>query len=148
PVVRPLLAAWRSEIEAHGLTRGLSPMHDPSNLDLRHFRNRLRHELLPILEGYNPGVRQSLFRTAQIMAAERELLEGLVDAAWPAAVRQAGPGCLALGRQALLAFDGRPRRAPPDSRWGCGFDRPGPGSRAAPAGRRHPLPLVPAAAES
>jgi len=101
-LVRPLLATWRSEIEAHGSMRGLNPINDPSNLDLRHFRNRLRHELLPILEGYNPGVRQSLFRTAQIMAAERELLEGLVDAAWPTAVRQAGPGCLALERQALL----------------------------------------------
>jgi len=101
-LVRPLLATWRSEIEAHGSLRGLSPIHDPSNLDLRHFRNRLRHELLPILESYNPGVRQSLFRTAQIMAAERELVEGLVDAAWPASVRQAGPGCLALDRQTLL----------------------------------------------
>ena len=101
-LVRPLLATWRSEIEAHGSKRGLSPIDDPSNLDLRHFRNRLRHELLPILQGYNPGVRQSLLRTAQIMAAERELLVGLVDAAWPAVVRQAGPGCLALDRQALL----------------------------------------------
>jgi len=101
-LVRPLLTSWRSEIEIHGSMRGLSPIDDPSNLDLRHFRNRLRHELLPILEGYNPGVRRSLFRTAQIMAAEQDLLEGLVDAAWPAAVRQAGPGCLALDRQALL----------------------------------------------
>lgn len=101
-LVRPLLATWRSEIEAHGSLRGLSPIDDPSNLDLRHFRNRLRHELLPILEGYNPGVRQSLFRTAQIMAAEQELVEGLVDVAWPASVRQAGPGCLALDRRALL----------------------------------------------
>jgi tRNA(Ile)-lysidine synthase len=101
-LIRPLLAVRRSEVEAHCATRRLTPLSDPSNLDLSHFRNRLRRELLPILEGYSPGVRLSLWRTAQIMAAEQELIEQLTDAAWHRVIREAGPGCLAFDREALL----------------------------------------------
>lgn len=101
-LIRPLLTTWRAEVERYCALRGLEPMRDPSNLDPRHFRNRLRHKLLPLLEDYNPQVRQSLFRTAQIMAAECELLDRTVQAAWPRCVRAAGAGCLAMDREAVL----------------------------------------------
>ncbi|HLB47920.1 MAG TPA: tRNA lysidine(34) synthetase TilS, partial [Anaerolineales bacterium] len=45
------------------------------------FRNRLRHELIPFLESYNPNIREILFRTADVMAGEYELLRGLIEEA-------------------------------------------------------------------
>jgi tRNA(Ile)-lysidine synthase len=81
-IVRPLLIAARSEVEAYCTERGLQPMRDPTNADTTYFRNRLRHELLPALETYNPNIRTTLARTAEVMAGEHELVLRAVDALW------------------------------------------------------------------
>jgi tRNA(Ile)-lysidine synthase len=86
-LVRPLLSVPRSDIEAYCQLHSLSPRFDRSNLDTTFFRNRLRHELLPLLESYNPNIRASLRRTAQIAAADYELLAQQRDAAWSRLVK-------------------------------------------------------------
>jgi tRNA(Ile)-lysidine synthase len=42
----------------------------------------LRHELIPNLETYNPAVRKLIWRTAEIVRGESELIDRLVDAVW------------------------------------------------------------------
>lgn len=81
-LIRPLLEVPRSAIEAYCRRQGLSPRFDRSNLDTTYYRNRLRHELLPVLETYNPNVREVLRRTAQVMAADHELLRCELEEAW------------------------------------------------------------------
>ena len=56
PLVRPLLETWRGDL---GILyrHALNPVFDPSNQDPTFFRNRLRRELIPYLENYNPRVR-------------------------------------------------------------------------------------------
>ena len=103
-LVRPLLAIWREEILAYLGERGLQPSIDLSNLDQTYFRNRLRHELLPMLERYQPNVRQLLWRTADVSGEERRLMDRLVEAAWDACVRQQGPGYLDLDGASLNAL--------------------------------------------
>jgi tRNA(Ile)-lysidine synthase len=72
-VVRPLLTVTRAEVIEYLQARRLSWREDPSNADRRFLRNRIRHELLPLLEReYNPGIRQVLWRTAEILRAEAE----------------------------------------------------------------------------
>lgn len=71
---RPLLDITRSEIEAYLVERGLLWREDSTNLDTAYLRNRIRHELLPLLEQYNPAIRSSLATTATILSAENELL--------------------------------------------------------------------------
>lgn len=102
-VIRPLLELRRAQTAAHCAAQGLPPLHDPSNLDLRFFRNRLRHELIPQLLVYSPGIEATLLRTAKLMAAETELVDDLVEFNWSGWVREAGPGALALNRDRLLA---------------------------------------------
>jgi tRNA(Ile)-lysidine synthase len=64
-VVRPLLQATRAEVLAYLRRLGQPYREDQSNLDLRHTRNRIRHELLPHLaDRYNPGVVAVLARLA------------------------------------------------------------------------------------
>jgi tRNA(Ile)-lysidine synthase len=78
PYVRPLIQVWRKEIRAYEPFLPFSPIEDPSNRDLSIPRNRIRHELLPLLEdGYNPSVRRALLREADILADLGELLEAL-----------------------------------------------------------------------
>ena len=92
PLVRPLLDVWRTEVEAYCTERGLDPVTDRTNLDTTYFRNRLRHELLPYLESYNPAIRQALKRTARVMAGDSQVLEGLVEVAWQQCLDREGPG--------------------------------------------------------
>lgn len=81
-IIRPLLAVSRAEIEAYLAAHELEYRTDATNADTTFFRNRLRHELLPFLETYNPNIREILFRTADVMAGEYELLRGVIEKAW------------------------------------------------------------------
>ena len=70
-IVRPLLSVSRDEIEAYLESLGQSWREDASNLDHRFLRNRVRHELLPLLEReYNPNMRQALSDLADLARAE------------------------------------------------------------------------------
>lgn len=86
-LVRPLLDITRDEIETYCQQHDLHPRIDRSNLDTTYFRNRLRHELLPYLETYNPNIREVLRRTAQVIAADYALLQDCLERAWAEIVR-------------------------------------------------------------
>jgi len=102
-LIRPLLALSRAQTIEHCASVGIVPREDSSNADPAFFRNRLRRELLPILEGYNPGIREVLKRTGRVMRDQAELTLALVEAAWPSVVRPAGKGALALRTGPFLA---------------------------------------------
>ncbi len=75
-VVRPLLGTRRQELRAHLQQIGQMWREDLSNLDVKHARNRIRHELLPLLErDYNPALAQVLAESAEVARAEEEYWE-------------------------------------------------------------------------
>jgi tRNA(Ile)-lysidine synthase len=96
PLVRPLISVWREEVIAYCRDHELYPVIDQSNLDTTIYRNRLRHELIPYLETYNPGIKQVLHRTIHILAGEYDVLERVVDQAWETALVDQGRGYVAL----------------------------------------------------
>jgi len=102
-LVRPLLSVGRDEIERYCDTYQLEPVLDESNADPGFFRNRLRIELLPELETYNPQVRRRILEMSDIMAAEEELLASLTDDAWHDALLAQEKSYVAIGRTAWLA---------------------------------------------
>jgi len=110
PLVRPLLGWWRADTERYCRENGLSPIDDPSNADTVYFRNRLRHELIPQLERYNPRFREALVRTALGLQGDDELLAELVDSAWQQSVREGGAGFVAFKRTALESMPAALRR--------------------------------------
>lgn len=75
--VRPFLGVTRHQIEAYLAGGGLSFRTDSSNSDTSFLRNRVRHELLPYLETYNPSVRERLTATADALAADEAVLDAL-----------------------------------------------------------------------
>ncbi|MBI4768930.1 MAG: tRNA lysidine(34) synthetase TilS [Chloroflexi bacterium] len=103
-LVRPLLGLTRADTEAYCAARGWTPVADPSNADTALFRNRLRHELLPLLAEYNPNIRQVLARTAEVLAADYEALAAESERAWAAVAVRAEPGAVWLDRAGLLAL--------------------------------------------
>jgi tRNA(Ile)-lysidine synthase len=69
-ILRPLLATTRAEVEAYLGALGQGWREDSSNRALTFTRNRIRHELLPLLEGWNPRLRQHLAQMAQLARDE------------------------------------------------------------------------------
>jgi tRNA(Ile)-lysidine synthase len=64
---RPLLGLWRAGVEAYLRERGQEWREDASNTDPAFLRNRVRHELLPLLASMNPGIKRVLAREAELM---------------------------------------------------------------------------------
>lgn len=99
-VLRPLLGVGREETLAYCAAHELQPRQDSSNLSLGPLRNRIRHQLLPLMAQYNPRIREALGRAASALAQEVAYLEEQVDAIWPGLARPQGAGVL-LDTQAL-----------------------------------------------
>lgn len=101
--VRPLLDIPRSEIERYLRRCGLEWREDASNSDTAYLRNRIRHELLPLLEGYNPAIRSSLAATASVLAGDEALLSELTEAAFADTCRMGeGRGGCSVGHLRTL----------------------------------------------
>ena len=65
-ILRPLLGATRVEVEAYLRSVGQVWREDSSNADSAYTRNRIRHELLPMLEAWNPRLRAHLAQMAEL----------------------------------------------------------------------------------
>lgn len=110
-IVRPLLSVRRADLEAY-LNAIYQPWReDSSNRDLRHARNRVRHETLPALEqSLNPAVREVLAETAEIARAEEEYwqkeIQRLLISAWRpgAGTGDEAPECGALRTRELAGL--------------------------------------------
>jgi tRNA(Ile)-lysidine synthase len=77
-IIRPMLGVRRAEVEAFLRARGISWREDSSNADRSLTRNRVRHELMPTLRSFNPGVDGLLARTAEIARDEEAYWQGEV----------------------------------------------------------------------
>ncbi|HLY40905.1 MAG TPA: tRNA lysidine(34) synthetase TilS [Terracidiphilus sp.] len=78
-IVRPLLSTTRVEIETYLRALGQAWREDSSNRHLSFTRNRIRHELLPQLESWNPRLRQHLAQMAELARDEEAWWEAEVD---------------------------------------------------------------------
>jgi tRNA(Ile)-lysidine synthase len=100
-VVRPLLDCTRAALRADLAARGEGWVEDATNADVAQPRNRVRHELMPLLAArFQPAVTRVLARTAEVVAADDALLESLADAA-AAGVLAPSPRGLVISTPAL-----------------------------------------------
>ena len=89
-IVRPMLRVRRTEVEAFLKERRQAWREDETNRDLSLTRNRVRHELMPMLRTFNPGIDVTLSRLAYIARDE--------EAFWKAEVARVLPQVLLPGR--------------------------------------------------
>ena len=71
---RPLLGVSRADVEAHCLREGLKPVLDSSNRSRRYTRNRVRLDLIPLLETFNPRVKAALLRLSDSARYEHSVV--------------------------------------------------------------------------
>jgi len=86
-IIRPLLSFTHAQTLAYCTTHQLPVLEDASNSDARFLRNRIRHELLPLLETMNQGFRETLLRNADIMQVDFAWIEEQVDQHWSTIVK-------------------------------------------------------------
>ncbi len=110
-IIRPLLGVWREEIEDYLEANELTFRTDSSNAETEYTRNRVRHELIPSLETYNPGITRNLVHLGAIMTDISAHLERLVDEALPRIVMRMKVGQMALDSGILRDYDEALRRS-------------------------------------
>ncbi|HYL81723.1 MAG TPA: tRNA lysidine(34) synthetase TilS [Candidatus Acidoferrum sp.] len=92
-VLRPLLGVSRAEIERYAAAQHVTFREDASNASDAYRRNRIRHELLPLLaREYNPRIVQSLAALAALLREDEAALRASVSALVAAGVQAAGSG--------------------------------------------------------
>jgi tRNA(Ile)-lysidine synthase len=103
-LVRPLLLFTRAETCQIHRQLGLPLWPDASNDDPRYSRNRLRQEVLPVLEQLHPGASRRISGLAERLAQEQDSQQELVELALAGLLAEpAGPAC-ALRRRELAAL--------------------------------------------
>jgi len=103
-LIRPLLAVARADVLAYLQARNLPFAQDPSNLDLKYLRVRVRHQLLPDLARLNPRIVEALGRLAKTLGGDQALLDRLTEDQLER-LGQGLPGGLSLDRSGLARLD-------------------------------------------
>lgn len=103
-IIRPLIGVPRREIEAYCVDNHLSPRVDASNLAPVYARNRVRHELIPLLERrFNPRIVESIARTAELVREDDAFISGEVRRRMGHIIIGKSPGGALLSVTRLLA---------------------------------------------
>lgn len=77
-VLRPLLCVSRDEIERFLSERGQSYVTDSTNLTEDYMRNKIRLQVLPLLQTLNPAVLNHILQTAENLAAAQATIDVLL----------------------------------------------------------------------
>lgn len=74
-IIRPLLFCTRAQIEQYCEENALTFQQDSTNFDTTYTRNRLRHQVLPLLEQVHKGSTEHLAQTAKQLALENDFIQ-------------------------------------------------------------------------
>ncbi|MFC4600592.1 tRNA lysidine(34) synthetase TilS [Cohnella hongkongensis] len=91
-LIRPLLRITKCELLDYCKRNGVPYAVDSSNADRHYFRNAVRLDLIPVLERYNPRLKESLARLADMAAADDDYMEEQAARVFREAVTPSGDG--------------------------------------------------------
>ncbi len=86
-LIRPLLRFRKVELENFCREKNLSPRLDATNFELDATRNRIRLELIPTLEKFNPALIETLCRLGEVTAEESDFIAAQAEKIFPAVVK-------------------------------------------------------------
>jgi tRNA(Ile)-lysidine synthase len=82
PILRPLLDISRKTLQDYIRQHQLEFFNDPTNQDLARQRNRIRNQILPVLEDAFPQVKNSLFRLSLVADGDLQIIEKAIQDIW------------------------------------------------------------------
>ncbi|MDA8218867.1 MAG: tRNA lysidine(34) synthetase TilS [Dehalococcoidales bacterium] len=108
-ILRPLLQTSRAQVEEYLTEYDLPFRRDRSNAELEYTRNRVRHDLIPLLHRYNPAFERVALRMAGLLTEDYAYLERMAGERWPWVARVDEHG-VHLDLTALLSLERALRR--------------------------------------
>jgi len=99
--IRPLIDIGRGEIEEYAAANGLKFVQDSSNRSTKYLRNRIRLELMPMLESYNPRLKCDMARLARILARDEDYLRCRADGSYKRIRVRQGKNIIAMDLKKL-----------------------------------------------
>ncbi|MGC8802806.1 MAG: tRNA lysidine(34) synthetase TilS [Bacteroidales bacterium] len=78
-IIRPLLFAFRNEIEQYCAENNISFRTDSSNLTDKYLRNQIRHHVIPALERLNPAFRNTMLRNIANIQQATKIYQHYID---------------------------------------------------------------------
>jgi tRNA(Ile)-lysidine synthase len=95
-LVRPLLCLTHAQTVAYCRQTGWTPAEDSSNRDTTYTRNRIRLDLLPLLEQYNPTIVEKIFNLSVIARDQNDYFESVAAAIWASSGSELEPGLVRI----------------------------------------------------
>jgi len=102
-IIRPLLGVTREQVVSYLSSRGATYRSDSTNATSVYRRNRIRHEVLPLLCAFNPRIVEGLAREAEILAADASILEEVERERWQVIVKEVSSGRVVIDNDRLAA---------------------------------------------
>ena len=81
--IRPLLCMSRAEIDEYLEKHGLDHVEDSTNAENIYTRNRIRHDVIPVLKSINPAFAALVTETSDLIREDEGLLDTLSEQAIP-----------------------------------------------------------------
>ena len=78
-IVRPLLGFSREQIEQFANENKITWREDSSNIDTKYTRNKIRHQVIPLLKEINPGLLQSFKRTSKHLQQSKHIITDTIS---------------------------------------------------------------------
>jgi tRNA(Ile)-lysidine synthase len=78
-IIRPLLIFSRQEIEVYAKDYSINWREDSSNASVRYVRNKIRHDIIPLLKELNPHFLDSFQKTQQYLQEAENMVEDAAD---------------------------------------------------------------------
>jgi len=78
-IIRPLMLCSRAKVEEYCKANNISFVTDSSNLTDDYTRNKIRHNIVPVLKEINPSVEQSVLRMCENLKEEDDFLNSLAE---------------------------------------------------------------------
>ncbi len=102
-IIRPLIEVWRQEVEDFLKEKKVIYLTDPSNRSWHFLRNRVRQELLPLLQQYNPQFRQTIVQMADLFRAEEKFWQKILEEKFSSLLRYRKKESFTLDIPSLIA---------------------------------------------
>lgn len=119
-IIRPLIETGRTEIEAYLSEIGQAYMTDSTNASGDYTRNRIRHEVVPVLRTVNPAFAENAGRLSRLLRQDETYLQAEADCLLARAAQDGGwqtetlrgahPAIRSRALRRLLADSGVPPR--------------------------------------
>ncbi|WP_298511745.1 tRNA lysidine(34) synthetase TilS [uncultured Kordia sp.] len=78
-IVRPLLTFTRSDIKAYAEAHNLQWREDSSNASTKYIRNKIRHDIVPLLKELNPAFMDNFEKTQEYLRQSKDILHESVQ---------------------------------------------------------------------